>query len=224
MNYLEDKKYVTEIDTKYNESIVKLGELLHLSIKVADNLKNDEAKNYIKYGVGRRLSYLKETTERFYNVALLEINCKEVDDDTRFNQTALLSFFFFNVSGALDNLAWVYAEELEFNYKSHFEVSFKNNKFNKALPKAVVEVLSSHADWLKTHVKGFRDASAHRILPYIPPYIEIEGTSEKVFCSYYTHDFNTAPMVPFHPQVLCDVMGLIEILEVGLTSLKDLKE
>lgn len=223
MNYLDDKDFVYEIQNKYSESIIRLGNILLTTVNASSLLEKEDAKNYLLYGVGRRVSYIKETLERLFDIAKREINKEVLDDHNRFDQTVLLNFFFSNISGVIDNLAWVFAKECEFDFKSHFEVSFKNKKFLATLPQIFTESLRVHEKWLHVHVKDFRDASAHRILPYVLPYVETKDSKDKIFTSYYTHDFKTAPMVPFHPQVLSDVLGVIEILEVGVKSLKGLE-
>lgn len=219
MDYFKDDQVASDIDTKYYESQERLSELLILSLKVADHLKVPRAQDFAKFGIGRRVSYLKDTINRFHDIARIEVKGDEIDESTRFEQTSLLSFFFFNLSGALDNLAWVYAFEYGVEHKSHFDISFEKPKFTKQLPMQLSSILARHSVWLSSHLGSFRDASAHRILPYIPPYIEIKGTGERVYSSYYAHDFDCSPTVPFHPQVICDVLGIIEILEVGLSSL-----
>ncbi len=219
MTYLHDRETQNKICTKYLEVIEKFDDILIKNINKNNKLISKEAIKYSQHGLARRTLYLKECVERFYEIFQLEIDGKEISRRVRFDQTVLLNFFFMNISGGIDNLAWVYALEHNFDHKSHFDISFKKKDFKEILPNGLVEILNKHHTWLSEHVTDFRNSSAHRIMPYVPPFIQIENTDNRIYESVYTHDFDNSPTVQFHPQVICDALGYLEIIGTGVELL-----
>ncbi len=54
------------------------------------------------------------------------------------------------------------------------------------------------------HLKDFRDALAHRLPLYVPPFTEIIDTGNKLPCALFAQTINEDKML-MHPQVLANL-------------------
>ncbi|MHA1540411.1 MAG: hypothetical protein ACTSXQ_08055 [Alphaproteobacteria bacterium] len=76
--------------------------------------------------------------------------------------------FIFNVSGCLDNLAWILHEEKNMGL-GKFGIGLFKKEFQKRISDSLKEYLISRSDWHRDYLKVFRDTLAHGIPFYIPP-------------------------------------------------------
>ena len=101
-----------EIKRKYAEVSIKSEKLVFKLLSLHERLRNAQARKYLMQGAGRRVRIL---TRCIHNVFLLypidstEPLLPENLTDLDIN----LHAFFVNVSGFLDNLAWIFVLERE---------------------------------------------------------------------------------------------------------------
>ncbi|HVS26558.1 MAG TPA: hypothetical protein VHE58_04580 [Burkholderiales bacterium] len=135
--------------------------------------KNEKAIEYLKQGVGRRIKTARRCLENVFKIfppertRLLEI---EELNDIQIN----LHAFAINVYGILDNIAWVYMLEQGRVSTTAGDRTFVG-LFNKRTQQHLSEPLRSYLNskllsWFEEYAKNYRDALAHRIPLYVPPY------------------------------------------------------
>lgn len=127
------------------------------------------------HGFFRRLSTMGQCVENVFNYIPPDF-CGIPDKETRKNTEIAIQSFVFNVSGALDNLAWVWVEEAAIQKPNgkplgRWEVGL-NDKckiVRSSFSPAFQERLGEFDKWYEVHLE-FRHALAHRIPLYIPPF------------------------------------------------------
>ena len=99
------------------------------------------------------------------------------DRDEVTDATIAIESFVFNIAGCLDNLAWLWVCEKAVKAQNGADLNpmavglLKTHKQVRAsMSSTFREYLDSREPWFD-NVKGFRDALAHRIALYIPPYV-----------------------------------------------------
>jgi hypothetical protein len=92
--------------------------------------------------------------------------------------TTAIQAFVFNAFGCLDNLAWIWVEEKPVTDKNgdplnpiRVGLGKKNTEVRASFSPDFVAYLDRRQSWVDDHLKVFRDALAHRIPLYIPPFI-----------------------------------------------------
>ena len=141
---------------------------------VLPHLRVERAREYLAQGVARRAGLIGRCLENIFRIFPPErtalLSHEELGDVT-INLHALV----INVYGLLDNVAWVFVLERQ------AEAQIKGGRagvglFNKAtheyLPPAVLAYVSSDTikAWFNEYAKNYRDALAHRIPLYVPPF------------------------------------------------------
>ncbi len=170
MKYSADK--VVEIRRAYAEVQTDLQDLVgDLPANLAPILKVEKAKEYLTQGVCRRLGIIKRSMENIFSlhpVDRTELLSPDEQSDLEIN----LHAFLIHTHGIPDNLAWVYVHENKLGLKAD-HVGLFRKETKKELPDKVREYVNSEAisGWHKTYAKNFRDALAHRVPPYIPPFV-----------------------------------------------------
>lgn len=135
-------------------------------------------------GFCRRLDELARAINFVFNV--LPPEQEDIPDtDNVVAATMLIQSFFINVSGCLDNLAWIWVFETGLRGKDGNELDAKWVGLGesywyvcRSFSKPFRKHLSSRRAWFH-HLAEFRDTAAHRIPLYIPPYIISEGNTAK---------------------------------------------
>ncbi len=175
----------------------RYADLLAQILNLSEKLKEEKAKEYLSYGVGRRLRLVTRCIENIFSIFPVERNnllCWEELFDVEIN----LHAFLVNIFGLLDNLAWVLIHEKKVKIDRRkvglFKEETKENfpsKFRQYLDSDTME------KWHNHYLTNYRDALAHRIPLYIPPqllsteqkkqYLQIE---QEIFNCYKTHNFN----------------------------------
>lgn len=217
MAYLTDENIRT-LEFDYLIAKSELTELRDLvALDLINKLKNEKSKNYCLYGLGRRILHLNECMKQFYDVFVYEYTNRntEVPRDIRFNQTALLNYFFMNISGAMDNLAWIITLEKDIKL-GYFDIVLDGKKVRPLLGSTAQQKLTDYNKWIE-HIKSFRDPFAHRVPPYVMPSIHWDDGAIS-YESYYMHDFNESNAVQFHPQVIVDSKTISDLLKTIITE------
>ncbi|MDW9463105.1 hypothetical protein GOA57_24915 [Sinorhizobium meliloti] len=137
--------------------------------------KTQRGREYGTQGFGRRIGTLARCIERVFSDLPPEtkgVPCRETLMDVSINLQAMTT----NVSGCLDNLTWTWVYEKAVVQPDGRELEQKMVGLGKtykyvwrSFSVPFRDYLRSRADWF-AHIKEFRDALAHRIPLYIPPY------------------------------------------------------
>jgi hypothetical protein len=190
--------------------------LRRLQLAVHDTfsrLENVKARDYCNQGLGRRIHYIGSCLAVFQKAFEFERDGHDVPDELRTEETVNLNQFLSCLTGGMDNLAWIFV--YEWNIAIHRnDTTLWARRMQKHIPKDLREILSKHKDWNETHLASFRDASAHRIMPYVVPHIVSNGT--KIWESHYIQDFEDGKLVLLHPQAINDFGVFDEIITAGL--------
>ena len=140
------------------------------------NYGHARAKEYASHGFGRRLGTLVRCIDNVFE--LLPPDREDIPSrDEVVDATVNIQAFVLNIFGCLDNLAWIWVCEKDIKDKDGNELSPKwigLGKSNKEVRRSFLQPFRSYLDSLElwfTHIKDFRDALAHRIPLYIPPFI-----------------------------------------------------
>lgn len=210
-----------KIHTEYLDVKSEFAALLMDLVLLADALSSEEAAKYCRHGLGRRAGHIRKCLERFHEIFEYEIAGEEITERMRFEQEAFLYTFLIDISGGLDNLIKVVASEKGFALRKA-EISFNRIEGRKLLPDSAADKYFTYDKWF-AYLKDFRDSLAHRITPYIPPYV-VDQNGIKSYESFYTHDFDTSPHIYFHPQIICDAKTFSEVVRLGLSGVPEWPE
>lgn len=137
--------------------------------------QNNGAREHADHGFARRLGNLYRCVERVFEILPPERTDIPERDET-IDATLTIQAFVMNAFGCCENLAWIWVLEKDLRQPS-----------GAALPQSWVGLGPSYQtvrhsfspafrNYLETrrlwfdHLKGFRDALAHRIPLYIPPF------------------------------------------------------
>lgn len=135
-------------------------------------LKSPRAREYLTHGVGRRLRIVRACFKNVFSICPVDRTELFSSEELTELDTNLHSFVI-NVHGLLDNLAWVTVFEVSPTpFPGRNQVGLFNPEIQKHLSADAQAFLTSQTmkDWHKTYAKNFRDALAHRIPLYVPPY------------------------------------------------------
>jgi hypothetical protein len=146
--------------------------------------KTERGREFAFHGFVRRLGTLVRAVEQVF-----EILPPEREDIPERNEvvdaTIAIQSFVLNTFGCLDNLAWIWVYEKGVMNDNGTKLSPKKiglgknyKQIRRSFSKQFIAYLESRADWLD-HIIDFRDALAHRIPLYIPPYIVSEKNHEE---------------------------------------------
>lgn len=153
---------------------------------MSSRLSNPIAREYLSQGVSRRLKVLERCICNIYCLFPPEkrnLLTKNELTDLSIN----LHAFFVNISGILDNLAWVFVYEknlygsAKVGKLGKYDVGLFNKKTLKYLWPKLSDYLKTESmgNWYKEYSKNYRDALAHRIPLYVPPSALNEKEGEK---------------------------------------------
>jgi hypothetical protein len=145
-------------------------DLLHL----AENIQVPSAAVFLREGVLRRLGTIHRCAENIFDTyppdRNLLLNQAELADIGIYLQSFLI-----NTYGVLDNLAWVCALNGNFpdpdNYRNRLQIGLFKDAIKPYLPETLLNYLNEGPSkrWFEDYAKKYRDSTAHRIPPYIPP-------------------------------------------------------
>jgi hypothetical protein len=146
---------------KYNEMLLKLPYL---------RFKHDKAAEYMRHGYSRRVGTLVRCIDNVFDLIPMETENgpdKGVLTDAQIN----IQSFFANVSGCIDNLAWVWVYENELDCKlqrNKVGLRAKHKEVRSTLSADFQAHLATLDPWFD-YIVEYRDALAHRIPLYVPP-------------------------------------------------------
>jgi len=144
--------------------------------------KTARGAEYAKHGFCRRLETLVRSIERVYE--LLPPDQQEIPSREFVVDAAIaIQAFVMNAFGCLDNIAWIWVFEKEIKNSDgsdleRLEVGLGKKKVKNKLTKEFQAYLDSRQQWLGNLI-NFRDALAHRVPLYIPPYVVPERNIPK---------------------------------------------
>ncbi|MGH7205476.1 MAG: hypothetical protein ACREI2_04625 [Nitrospiraceae bacterium] len=162
---------VTEIEQGYKAVLRELEDLLiSLVGDFSPLLKVKRAQEYVDHGVCRRLRIIRRCIENIFSVFPAN-RTKLLSEEERSDVVINLHAFFINIHGVPDNLAWVYVLEKGITLKPS-RVGLFSKSTQEHLPEEVCEYLNSERikEWHGKYAKNYRDALAHRIPLYVPPW------------------------------------------------------
>ncbi len=156
--------------------------LLSVLTKLVPLAKNEKAIEYLEQGVGRRIKTARRCFDNLFKIfppertRLLQI---EELNDIQIN----LHAFAMNIYGILDNIAWVYMLEqgrASTTTGDRTSVGLFNKRTQQHLTESLRNYLNSKLlSWFEEYAKNYRDALAHRIPLYVPPYTVTTKDSAK---------------------------------------------
>lgn len=174
---------LADIEKQYSSSIRELEEKRYWLVSIfSQGLSNKKSKEYLLEGVCRRLGVILKCCKNIFEIFPPQ-RTKLLSNDELCNININLHAYMTNVYGLLDNLAWVYVIEHQLldlaNQKKSIGLFLKDTQ--KHLPKKLSDYLNSNSTkaWFKDYVQHYRDALAHRIPLYIPPFTVLKSNSDK---------------------------------------------
>jgi len=142
---------------------------------VTRQFQTERAGEYATHGLSRRLNTLQRCVDRVFDLlppGMEKIPARETTVDATINIQA----FVFNAFGCCENLAWIWVHEKNVTEANGRPLAPGRVGLGPAyplvrnsFPPAFVAYLDDRARWF-AHLKDFRDALAHRIPLYIPPF------------------------------------------------------
>lgn len=179
-----DEGQIEEIELAKIQVLAALEDLwLSLARDVASSLNNNKANEYLLHGVCRRLQLIRRCIENIFRIFPVDreaVLTEEERSDLEIN----LHAFVININGLQDNLAWVYLFEKELNEKvdnGAKGVGLFKKQTQAHLPAELRVYLSKETimNWHKQYAKDYRDALAHRIPLYVPPFQVSDADMQK---------------------------------------------
>lgn len=203
----ENTKLITEkydeVDHMHNQLLLKLSSF-------RSKLANEKAAEYLMQGVGRRLKIITKSLHNIFRIFPIEKTDLLPRDDLT-DLDINLHAFFVNISGILDNLAWVfvYENDLFGNPKEgkidKHGVGLFNEKTQTHFKPDLNEYLKSNSiqSWHAEYVKNYRDALAHRIPLYVPPVaLNDEEKEEYILLEKQLWDFSSLESILKNDEIL----------------------
>ncbi len=167
-----------QVDQIAIEKTKVLGRLIELRMvlwgQLSPTLKSERAREYLLHGICRRLGVLHQSIENVFDIFPVTRE-EHLTDAERSNIEINLHAFTINVYGLLDNVAWVFILEnsLEGDIRGGRRgVGLFSQHTMKHFPERIRQYLNADRiqAWYGDYAKNYRDALAHRIPPYVPPY------------------------------------------------------
>lgn len=142
---------------------------------VVRQFKTDAAREHADHGLARRLGTMVRCIEQVF--ALLPPDLGSIPDrDTTIDATINIQAFVMSAFGCCENIAWIWVQERGVRLPNNnplppARVGLGPNypAVRDSLTPGFRAYLDNRADWFEL-LKSFRDALAHRIPLYIPPF------------------------------------------------------
>lgn len=135
-----------------------------------------EATMHARHGLARRLDMLSRCVERVYE-SLPPDQTDIPEPDAVVEATAHIQAFVMNAFGACDNLAWLWVLERGVAQPNgnpllpkQIGLGERYPRVRQSLTPELHDLLVARQNWFD-HLTDFRDALAHRIPLYIPPFM-----------------------------------------------------
>jgi hypothetical protein len=138
-------------------------------VLLAEQLRSPRAKTFVNQGIARRLEVVGRSASNIYEI--YPPNKKELlTKDEGVDVAIQFHAFVINLYGIFDNIAWALMLEA-----GECLASMKIGLFKKECQPFIPEVFRSYLaqpqvrEWFDKYGKLYRDSTAHRIAPYLPP-------------------------------------------------------
>ena len=195
---------------------------LQEQLLVLSENESPRAKEHFVYGVARRLITIRECLRFFFHHIPPELKA-EADQTLQAQSNANLHAFLINCAGISDNMAWFLAyrngldNQMDLEKKRHI-IGLFNKEFREHLPERLGKKVDEFQKW-HSHIINHRHPTAHRIPPYVIPYVQFEGTGEIDFTPRYIHAFDKGHPVLLHSQCICDIGAVVKLVEALIADL-----
>ncbi|MGE3152002.1 MAG: hypothetical protein AB7G48_11510 [Nitrospiraceae bacterium] len=145
---------------------------LSLASEVSPKLKKPNAQAFLLQGVCRRLKCIQRCMDSIFEVFPVDRHELLTDEELSDIEIHLHSFLI-HCHGMADNLAWTYILERTITLNRQ-DVGLFLKETQKVLPPEVRDYLTTERlkAWHIKYAKNYRDAQAHRIPPYLPPFVQ----------------------------------------------------
>lgn len=186
-----------------------------------------KAQEHCQYGLCRRLLIIVECLEYFFSELPPGTN-KERSRQENGRANIHLHAFLINVSGIIDNMAWLWAYHINLETRIDLErkktmIGLFNKDFLEYLPASLAAQVDQYSKW-QEYLVSHRHPTAHRIPPYIVPYTvrnEEDPPESRNYMPRYIHSFSSKyGPIPLHAQSLADVNTVLSLLETLLTEIQ----
>ena len=182
-------------------------------------------KEHAVYGIGRRLLILSECVSYFFEEIGLDAD-NDIRENIPFQGDVYLHSYLINCSGILDNIAWLIAFTNGLDEKNvekeKFNIGLFHKKFKYQTSEKMKEKCNELASWYE-FIKSQRHPTAHRISPYIIPYICWGKGSNKDFTPHYIHSMKNNKPILLHSQCLIDITNIIELVKILIEDLSQMR-
>jgi hypothetical protein len=161
------------LEAQARQIIQELDAAIAQTIQVAGQ-QQDEVAKYLRNGVGRRLHVIRLSIQKVYQ--LFPPNQAEpLPIETIHEVQVYLQAFVINVAGIFDTFAWAFVLKHRLLEKvgGQIGIGMFVRKTQKCLPPSIKTYVTTNPikSWHRRYIKDFRDALAHRIPLYVPPYL-----------------------------------------------------
>lgn len=160
------------LSAQFNEIWMDLLRVQAAFVHEAENLTPEKGKEFVQFGVGRRLYLITMTLRNIFRIFPPErtkVLTFAESADVQIN----LHAFIINLAGFFDNAAWAFVlrHSLIAEVGDPRKVGLFLTSTSKFLPKLICEALAAAdmQNWQQRYLKDYRDALAHRIPLYLPP-------------------------------------------------------
>jgi len=194
------------------KSHVKYIDILLLIGPLHARLTNEQAREFILHGAGRRLRILDRCLQKIFFI-YPPARMEGLSDDELIEICIHLHAFFVNLFGLFDNLAWVIVHEKAVSLRRS-AVGLYQERTQAILTDRFREYLNTEkiSSWHNDHLKEFRDELAHRIPLYVPPFaVTQDGQVMNPFPCFSGSVFDGRDMI-MHGQLLADFETVSEVV------------
>lgn len=168
------EKSLTEIWSNYHSVHQKYESLMTRFLRL--RLSNPRAKEFATQGIIRRLGIMVQCIDNVFVVVPPERQ-DALSRQERLNVTINIQAFMVNVFGSIDNLAWIWVKEKEVTQptgkplpSTAIGLGSKCTIVRESFSQTFQKYLKTMDPWFEG-MGDYRNALAHRISPYIPPYV-----------------------------------------------------
>lgn len=160
------------IRARHADLVMRLNAQVERVILLGQRARSARARRFLLNGVARRIRMLRHCLTRVFEKFPPDRRTK-VEQEDLWDVTVCLQAFVMHVAGILDNWAWALVEEQGVGTAIRREaIGLFKPTTQRHLARPVVEYLNSQPilRWNADYQKNYRDALAHRIPLYIPPF------------------------------------------------------
>lgn len=195
-----------------NARYSRLMTIIHLT---SNSFQKSKSKEFMMQGVARRFGTIKRCVENIFSD--FPLNRKSLLNKNQLWDISInLHAFFTNLSGLMDNLAWVIVHEKGLTHleSKPLEIGLFKEEILKNITPEFKKYLKSPqlSKWYKQYFLEYRHPLSHRIPLYIPPYF-ITKNGKKMICPYFSGSIWDEKLVAIHAQVIADFKLAEEIIQ-----------